>query len=430
MAHINMASAIPNVPELDMNRWMEEVSNQMARSKLARRHSNRSSTISSTSWRRNTGRSMRVVKATSAGSSPRGQAYKNPTSFGHVRQSLPEDAMITQEHAGANYSKSFTPSRMPCRPTSWHPSSRFVEGVPAPERMDPAQYRSTMFAGSIEPYSYPSSNEVPMPAWNPYSEDFSASFSPSSPTDPFDSYQPTLFESYNFDLPATTFPDYTPWSHLNRGPSYVDDRCVPSEHLAAELQSGHLSHLGHWPCPPSSTIPMPQSMAPVTDSFLPIQHPDPYYGNDETPAPLRSNESKGNGKELVGMGLYDDLEQKSTADFQLARYKSQMLSSLPGHAPPAFEESAGKGLKLEETWKPPPPPAADAQKDETYSSEGSEADSEGIEILQQNHSQPMIETSFFFDDGDGFFEDSLLPTGSALMASKAQDANLDTFAWI
>lgn len=116
--------------------------------------------------------------------------------------------------------------------------------------------------------------------------------------------------------------------------------------------------------------------------FLPIQHPTDH------------NEKMGmedDGKELVGMGLYDAPETMSTWG--------------------VFSESTGKGLKLEETWQPP---EADDDDEDDASSVGSmeepspplpPADVQPQQMQLPVHVKAqtpgsMEGQSFFFDDDE------------------------------
>lgn len=117
--------------------------------------------------------------------------------------------------------------------------------------------------------------------------------------------------------------------------------------------------------------------------FLPIQHPS---DNDD------QMDAEDDGKELVGMGLYDAPDPTTTWG--------------------GFTEGTGKGLKLEETWQPP---EADEDDDEDdASSEGSiEEPSPPLPATNPQSQQLQLPVhvkaqtpgsmegqSFFFDDDE------------------------------
>lgn len=117
--------------------------------------------------------------------------------------------------------------------------------------------------------------------------------------------------------------------------------------------------------------------------FLPIQHPSDYDVQMDV---------EDDGKELVGMGLYDAPDPTSTWG--------------------GLVEATGKGLKLEETWQPPEDEEDDEEDD--ASSEGSIG--EPSPPLPSTHGQnqqlqlpvhvkaqipgSMEGQSFFFDDDE------------------------------
>lgn len=96
----------------------------------------------------------------------------------------------------------------------------------------------------------------------------------------------------------------------------------------------------------SSTTP------PTPENFLPIQHPEPTFPAEDA-IPYHPLDDSDEGEELIGMGLYDAPEIKSPpSDPYLDNYRASMLSQHLG-TPYRRPEPAGKGLKLEEGWKPP-----------------------------------------------------------------------------
>lgn len=86
----------------------------------------------------------------------------------------------------------------------------------------------------------------------------------------------------------------------------------------------------------------------------------------ESPAFQCLDESEEDGEVLVGMGLYD-APDKVNDDPQLDNYRSTVSSLLGSRFRPA--EPQGKGLKLEETWSPPPKSEDDEDEDEDIEEE-------------------------------------------------------------
>lgn len=118
--------------------------------------------------------------------------------------------------------------------------------------------------------------------------------------------------------------------------------------------------------------------------FLPIQHPAD-HGEEM--------EAEDDGKELVGMGLYDSPDPTSTWG--------------------SLVEATGKGLKLEETWQPPEDEEDDDDEDDA-SSEGSmeepspplpppnsQSQQLQLPVHVKAHTPGSLEgQSFFFDDDE------------------------------
>jgi hypothetical protein len=131
--------------------------------------------------------------------------------------------------------------------------------------------------------------------------------------------------------------------------------------------------------------------------FLPIQHPSTdevdAAGEDEDMEEEEEEEEEQQGKELVGMGLYDLPE-----------------SSLLGFS--SLVEGSGKGLKLEETWQPP----EDGDDEEQVDDASSEDDEEELPTAKENvNTQLPIQSvadkqmsgnmqgqSFFFDEDETY----------------------------
>jgi hypothetical protein len=115
--------------------------------------------------------------------------------------------------------------------------------------------------------------------------------------------------------------------------------------------------------------------------FLPIQHPDDQMDVED------------DGKELVGMGLYDAPDPTSNWG--------------------GLVEATGKGLKLEETWQPPEDEDEDDEEDDASSEASIEEPSPPLPPVNQQSQQLQLPVhvkaqtpgsmegqSFFFDDDE------------------------------
>lgn len=111
---------------------------------------------------------------------------------------------------------------------------------------------------------------------------------------------------------------------------------------------------------------------PTPENFLPIQHPSPSFEVSE-PTPYALDDPDSDDEPLIGMGLYDTPEKSPASDPHLDNYRAQMMAQLLG---PSYRkhEPTGKGLKLEETWNPPP---SDDGEDDSPTSPSASDDGEG-----------------------------------------------------
>ncbi len=109
----------------------------------------------------------------------------------------------------------------------------------------------------------------------------------------------------------------------------------------------------------SSTAP------PTPENFLPIQHPEPTFPAEDAIPYHPLSEPDSDGEELIGMGLYDAPEvlKTSSSNPELDNYRSLMMTGFLGTGYRKLE-ATGKGLKLEETWEPPPSDDEDEDDDE------------------------------------------------------------------
>lgn len=111
---------------------------------------------------------------------------------------------------------------------------------------------------------------------------------------------------------------------------------------------------------------------PTPDSVLQPESTLPAIPQ-ESPAFQTLDEPEDDGEVLVGMGLYDAPE-KLHEDPQLDNYRSTVCSLLGSRFRPS--EPQGKGLKLEETWAPPPKSDDGEDDDEDVEDDEAEATTE------------------------------------------------------
>ncbi|KAI9874926.1 MAG: hypothetical protein M1830_009126, partial [Pleopsidium flavum] len=406
----------------EIDELLREVSTQMASSQLTRRSSGHSGRTSA-SLRREV---ARVMKTNSAGCSPRSVGRRKTTisqSAARHRSTLDDhyDNMLSLD--GQQPNTQSRPQQYK-RPISWHPSS-----LTPGNTVD--QSRASETEGIQFPIQDSRGNQTlginglwtPSLFANLHATNPTASMAP-----PEANYMPyKLAESSEYDsypsLPGSTAYPY--------GPLSVPD---PAPYSASEVYEG-IANLQYsssiYPYQNWSGLPGAAAIdisAPPTPDFLPIQHPPLALAEPEYDRSTRL--PKQPSRELVGMGLYDDPEDSSTLGLV-----GRPLQSLPRPQALAYTRhlSAGKGLKLEETWQPLPEENLE-QADESYSSDGSDEELPQANAFQSTHQLPVPAASdlsnhtFYFEsddtfDGRMFFNDTM-----SAMDTKAQGVALDTFA--
>lgn len=128
----------------------------------------------------------------------------------------------------------------------------------------------------------------------------------------------------------------------------------------------------------SSTTP------PTPAGPMPVQHPEPAFQEDDSP--FRPLSDVDDGEELIGLGLYDPPDIKSShSDPQLNNYHALVAAHMMG-TPCRQSEPTGKGLKLEETWAPP----------SMADSEESDSDQDGYGEEEEDNLVAKIETTTGF----------------------------------
>jgi hypothetical protein len=340
---------------------LDDVSKQMASSNLSRY--SRGSAGQKTG-----GGSMRIVKPNSASNSPRGSAglgrRRTVMTDGAYRRRL---AMIDQNVAAGGY----TPNeglQLPAyttRPVSWHPSSHLApqpnyQGaypVPAPELNHQFQiYDLPPTPAVYSGYTSPSSTFSPLSL--PYTGYEQAEQQTSYPN------QSNSFQSStNYNINQTPYLEQPAQNFVPQSTSNMDSSMYSHFDWNNFAANGFEN---------SSTAP------PTPENFLPIQHPEPTFPAEES-IPYHPLSDSDDGEELIGMGLYDTPEpaKAPSSDPQLDNYRTLMMSHLLGAG--RRVEPTGKGLKLEETWNPPPSDDEDEDDDDEQDGEGESDDEDTTE---------------------------------------------------
>lgn len=252
------------------------------------------------------------------------------------------------------------------RPVSWHPSSHL-----GPQ---PIHYPSDSMSYLNAPHELQFYDLPPTPAVYSGHNSPMSTFSPlSAPYISYDEQRPYLDSSVSYmsninpaqagQAGAQQFQDYFP---------------TLSNNTESTLYS-------HFDWSNFAANGFERSTAPPTpDNFFPVQHPDPTFSNDESIPyhALSESTQEEEGEILCGMGLYDSPDSKAaTPDPHLDNYRSSMMSQLLGAT--YRKEPTGKGLKLEETWNPPPSDDEDDDDSDEKDGEGDD-DEEAIAEAAQS----------------------------------------------
>lgn len=344
----------PNPGYTTVEMLLDDVAKQMASSNLSR--------YSRGSGSQKPGASMRIIKPNSASNSPRGSMglgrRRTVMNDGAYRRRL---VMLDQSSVAASGVMLNDGLQVPSRsnrPVSWHPGNHLAP-QPVYQSTFPiatpdmnTQYQYFDFPPTPAAYSgYTSPASTFSPLSMPYNgyEQQMYPYQETTTSIPSESY--TINHQFVVEQPAQSFvPQPTP----NQDPSMYSH--FDWNNFAANGFEN------------STTAP------PTPENFLPIQHPEPTFPAEETiPYHPLSDDDDGE-EELIGMGLYDSPEPAKTpsSDPQLNNYRAMMMSSLFGTATRRVEPT-GKGLKLEETWNPPPSDDED-EDDEDQDGEGDDED--------------------------------------------------------
>jgi hypothetical protein len=311
---------------------------------------------------------MRIVKTGSAGVSPRSSTMLNRrrtlmTDSPCRRKPLSFDQNGAATAVGNNTNDRMQPPLLANRPVSWHASSHLA---PQSAYLSPMGYPvlKSEFNGAYDNQELTSTPAV----YSGYASPAST-FSPLS--QPFTDYRQQAFQ-YADD---SFFPNN--FNTVNNGyTSYPPPEATqPETHSYSNSDNMDPSMYSHFDWDNFAANGFDTSTAPPTPvNLLPIQQPDPSFEAEEA-IPYHPLEDTEPGEVLVGMGLYDAPEKSPEADPQLDNYRALMMSQLLGtpYRKQELPTATGKGLKLEETWNPPP---SDDEEDDDEEDDDEEDDDE------------------------------------------------------
>lgn len=362
---------------------LDDVSRQMASSNLTKY--SRGST-----GQRASGGSMRIVKPNSTSNSPRGSIGLGRRKT--VMTDRRRVAMVDQNMSTAGGFISNDGLQIPTRsnrPVSWHPSSQMAP----PLQFRPAYPVPTMQAQpDFHLFDLP-----PTPAiYSGYGSPDST-FSPLSM--PYTEYEQNYAYADNA-VPYQSNQGYA--SNQPAGQATIPYNSTQSENTDSSMHS-------HFDWNNFATNGFESSTAPPTpEFFLPIQHPESTLPADDAIPYHSLSDSEPEGEILQGLGLYDtpEIAKPLPPAPQFDNYRALVMSQLLGSAYRKAEpESTGKGLKLEETWNPPP------SDDEDEDDDDDEQDGEG-----EDDDEPIVQDSNAKDDSTqkniGFMEaTNFVPSG-------------------
>lgn len=272
------------------------------------------------------------------------------------------------------------------RPVSWHPSSQM-----APQSLYNSAYQAPApnSQADFQIFDLPSTPVV-----------YSGYGSPDSTFSPIS--MPYVAYEQQYPYTESSIPHYS-----NEG--YSSDLSTTQ----ATIQSENTDSLmySHFDWGNFATNGFESSTAPPTpDNFLPIQHPDSTLPADDAIPYHSLSDSEPEGEILQGLGLYDtpEISKSPPSDPQLDNYRALVMSQLLGPAYRKAEpESVGKGLKLEETWNPPPSDDEDDEDDDDEQDGEGEDDDEterseqtsGVQDASQQKSDEFIDATNFLSNG-------------------------------
>ncbi|KAI9768177.1 MAG: hypothetical protein M1840_005007 [Geoglossum simile] len=413
----------------DLDSIADDVSRQLALSKMVRRQF-RDSCSPSASYGQRNGTVSRIMKPTSAGNSP--------SRVDRRRTTFLESTSRTRSTLYNHFENMFnlTNSRDRClqeppRPASWQPTSQ--QGYWAPPHQihdNPLNEISMDYRFPIESFDLTYLEEPGASSLLPYSNPVSP-LAPMPPTE--DHFQ--LYGQQMYGLADTCYTQQDEVVH--------SDAQYPPQVLSGPLpvQATHILADG----PFDQSLPLDDSQQdwsqfvygsgaffpstpPQSHNSFPPQSPLPSAQLKADSSLQPSLELHGGSKELVGMGLYD-APDSSTPALEPDDYRNSIISTLSY----LDQDCPGKGLKLEETWKPAESDDEDEGDDdeETSSTDGSQDGPCGTEERQdESLNSAMVDNSMILPHDGLFDEEAFLAASAFLAQSKTQSVGFDGLSWI
>jgi len=304
---------------------------------------------------------MRVVKTNSTRNSPQNAMLSR-------RKTVMNDSPYRRRPVGEQtnmvpgFFDAVHPQARFSRPQSWHSTSYLVPQASSyPSESTTARFD---LSGTFNPYEIPptpaafSGYTSPSSTFSPISQPLAAYEQEQYPFADNMSLIPTSLDTTNVYVPfqPSTLRYQTESHNISSG---IDT----SMFSQFDWNNFAVNGFDHGTAPPTP------------DNLLPIQHQDPSFEAEESIPYQSLEELDDDGEELVGMGLYDTPEKPAPSDLRLDNYRALMMTQLLGSTY-RKPEPAGKGLKLEETWNPPPSDDEndDGEGDQDEDAEGSVAD--------------------------------------------------------
>ncbi len=366
---------------------LNDVSMQMAMSQLSQRRSQRSNMHSGAQGRR----SSRVEKAVINLNSP-AVLFRRKTTTAAKGRSASDDNFGW----GSVYSDPQQIARANVRgrprierPITWHPSSQNFDGLAFVSVPDHSPtYPQPQYPNQPGQHQY----LYPAAAWNTPSMQLAQAGYPSIPN----TMAPSYFEDQRLD------DHHWPWPNTqSREQRMASGTSPPSEmDKVQNFPIFRKPELVGWPAlqPVHSVMrscPRHQ-MNTQHSAYQAVIDPDEHV-QQSGPQHIFSDD-----KDLVGMGLYDSPEDSSSFDVHLDQYQSFLFSNPCG--------TAGKGLKLEETWQPPVNGPFDEDDEDGMDRpvDGgykeylpNEADTTAVIENLHDYQADLCRENFYFDNYDG-----------------------------
>jgi hypothetical protein len=284
---------------------------------------------------------------------------------------------VTMPHVSTDFADN---AARAARPLSWHPSSH----IPPPQvqvTQPTSQYPFPAFNDSELYQSY--QHFSPTPATYSCNTSPSATFSPLAlPFNSLDTSPYAPAEGWNVSTQPT--PSYV--SSTSESCNGFPEQFPP---LSTTMSSGTAPSLESLEWNSFVLNGFNSTSPPTPETLPPVQQFQPTMPSEESIPYQPLEEAEEEGEILVGMGLYD-APSKYDSDPQLDNYRSTMSQLLGAtYRPP---QPMGKGLKLEESWQPPPD-SDDEEDDAEGEGDAEDDEQDGGNPKEQESSVPATATA-------------------------------------